>query len=95
MPRLWPSAHGRGSSERFYRLERSAKIHGTGLGPALVAAVVGLHEIQLSVDDSAPGLCIKMRFRSMTQSTRDLNVDRTTHRAIQNAWHYAGRVPLE
>jgi signal transduction histidine kinase len=81
--------------ERFYRLERSAKIHGTGLGLALVAAVVGLHEIQLSVEDSAPGLCIKMRFRSMTQSTRDLNVDRTTHRAIQNARHYAGRVPPE
>jgi signal transduction histidine kinase len=53
--------------QRFYRLESSAKIHGTGLGLALVAAVAGLHEIQLSVEDSAPGLCIKMRFRSIAQ----------------------------
>ena len=48
--------------QRFYRLKRSAKIEGTGLGLALVAAVAGLHGSELIVDDNAPGLRIAMRF---------------------------------
>ena len=48
--------------QRFYRLKRSAKIEGTGLGLALVAAVAGLHGSELIVDDNAPGLRITMRF---------------------------------
>jgi signal transduction histidine kinase len=60
--------------QRFYRLERSAKIHSTGLGLSLVAAVAGLHEIQLSVEDGAPGLRIKMRFNAAAQSFRKLKV---------------------
>jgi signal transduction histidine kinase len=56
--------------QRFYRLERSTKIQGTGLGLSLVAAVAGLHEIRLSVEDSAPGLRIKMRFNASGQSFR-------------------------
>lgn len=56
--------------QRFYRLERSTKIQGTGLGLSLVAAVAGLHEIRLSVEDSAPGLRIKMRFSAAGQSFR-------------------------
>ena len=35
--------------QRFYRLDRSAKVEGTGLGLALVAAVSGLHGWQLSI----------------------------------------------
>ena len=31
--------------QRLYRLKRSAKIEGTGLGLALVAAVAGLHRL--------------------------------------------------
>ena len=60
--------------QRFYRLERSAKIQGTGLGLSLVAAVAGLHGIHLSVEDSAPGLSIKMRFNSAGQSVRKSKV---------------------
>jgi signal transduction histidine kinase len=56
--------------ERFYRLERSAKIQGTGLGLSLVAAVAGLHGIRLSVEDRAPGLGIKMRFNATAQPFR-------------------------
>ena len=48
--------------QRFYRLDRSAKVEGTGLGLALVAAVSGLHGWQLSVADNAPGLRIEMSF---------------------------------
>ena len=42
--------------ERFYRLDRSRNTPGTGLGLALVAAVVKLHGAALSLDDAAPGL---------------------------------------
>jgi len=47
---------------RFYRLERSASIPGTGLGLALVAAVAELHGIELGAEDNAPGLRIQMIF---------------------------------
>ena len=47
---------------RFYRLERSASIPGTGLGLALVAAVAELHGIELGAEDNAPGLRIRMIF---------------------------------
>jgi signal transduction histidine kinase len=48
--------------ERFYRLKRSAKVEGTGLGLALVAAVATLHGLQLTVEDNAPGLRIRIGF---------------------------------
>ena len=48
--------------QRFYRLKRSAKIEGTGLGLALVAAVAALHGSQLTVEDNDPGLRILMNF---------------------------------
>jgi len=47
---------------RFYRLERSASIPGTGLGLALVAAVAELHGIELGAEDNAPGLRIRTIF---------------------------------
>jgi signal transduction histidine kinase len=53
--------------QRFYRLERSASISGTGLGLSLVAAVAKLHEILLTAENSAPGLRIKMRFKPPDQ----------------------------
>jgi len=49
---------------RFYRLERSIAQHGNGLGLSLVAAVADLHEIELRLEDNAPGLRIRMQFRS-------------------------------
>jgi signal transduction histidine kinase len=48
--------------ERFYRLDRSANIEGTGLGLAFVAAVAGLHGSKLSASDNSPGLRIELRF---------------------------------
>ena len=60
--------------QRFFRLERSAKIQGTGLGLSLVAAVAGLHRIQVSVEDRAPGLSIKMRFDAVIQPIRKLTL---------------------
>jgi signal transduction histidine kinase len=49
---------------RFYRLERSIAQPGNGLGLSLVAAVAELHEIDLSLEDNAPGLRIRMGLKT-------------------------------
>ena len=48
---------------RFYRLEPARSTPGSGLGLSLVAAVAQLHEAVLSLEDNAPGLVVRMRFR--------------------------------
>lgn len=50
---------------RLYRLERDIAQPGNGLGLALVAAVADLHEIELSLEDNAPGLRIRMAFEAI------------------------------
>ena len=47
---------------RFYRLERSMRTPGSGLGLSMVAAVADLHSVRLSVDDNRPGLRMTMSF---------------------------------
>ncbi len=56
--------------QRFYRLKRSAKIEGSGLGLALVAAVAALHGSQLTVEDNAPGLRVRLTFTAIRRSKR-------------------------
>jgi signal transduction histidine kinase len=48
--------------ERFYRLERSRKSPGNGLGLSLVSAVAKLHNAQIEMADNLPGLRIEVRF---------------------------------
>jgi signal transduction histidine kinase len=45
--------------ERFYRLERSRRSPGNGLGLSLVAAVARLHGARIELADHAPGLVIQ------------------------------------
>lgn len=47
---------------RFYRLEASRTTPGSGLGLALVAAVAGLHGIELELADNGPGLAVRLTF---------------------------------
>ena len=47
--------------DRFTRLEASRNAPGSGLGLALVAAVVRLHKGEIRVDDLAPGLMVSLR----------------------------------
>ncbi|GAA0584381.1 sensor histidine kinase [Rhizomicrobium electricum] len=47
---------------RFYRLEQSRTQPGSGLGLALVAAVVELHGAELELLDNNPGLRVVVRF---------------------------------
>jgi signal transduction histidine kinase len=48
--------------KRFYRLERSRRTAGNGLGLSLVAAVARLHGAQVEMEDNAPGLRVRIRF---------------------------------
>jgi signal transduction histidine kinase len=48
--------------ERFFRLDRSRTTPGNGLGLALVAAVAGIHDIRVSLDDNRPGLKVELAF---------------------------------
>jgi len=49
---------------RFYRLERSRRTPGNGLGLSLVAAVARLHGASIEMVDNAPGLKFRLRFPS-------------------------------
>ena len=48
--------------KRFFRLERSRKRPGNGLGLSLVAAVAHLHGIRIGLADNAPGLRAELCF---------------------------------
>jgi signal transduction histidine kinase len=48
--------------KRFYRLERSRRTAGNGLGLSLVAAVARLHGANIDMEDAAPGLKVRLRF---------------------------------
>jgi signal transduction histidine kinase len=48
--------------KRFYRLERSRRTPGNGLGLSLVAAVARLHGADIEMSDNTPGLKFRLRF---------------------------------
>lgn len=48
--------------KRFYRMDRSRSTSGSGLGLALVKAVVDLHGAALELSDAKPGLQVLVRF---------------------------------
>jgi signal transduction histidine kinase len=54
--------------KRFYRLERSRRMPGNGLGLSLVAAVARLHGARITLSDNAPGLRVILHF-ALTQPT--------------------------
>ena len=49
--------------ERFFRVDPSRTTPGSGLGLSLVAAVAGLHEAPLRLDDNHPGLKVTLSFK--------------------------------
>lgn len=54
--------------KRFYRLERSRRTPGNGLGLSLVAAVARLHGARIEMFDNIPGLKVQLWFPSPTRS---------------------------
>lgn len=47
-------------TKRFYRIDSSRTTPGSGLGLALVAAIVQLHDIKMTFEDNQPGLLVKL-----------------------------------
>jgi signal transduction histidine kinase len=63
-----PATERRHVFKRFYRLERSRRTPGNGLGLSLVAAVARLHGADIEMLDNAPGLRFRLRFPRPTMS---------------------------
>jgi len=49
--------------QRLYRLEQSRTTEGSGLGLAMVKAIVDLHHADLELGSNAPGLVVSVSFR--------------------------------
>jgi signal transduction histidine kinase len=57
-----PASESQQVFKRFYRLERSRRTPGNGLGLSLVAAVARLHDARIELIDNAPGLRFRLLF---------------------------------
>ena len=53
--------------QRFYRLDQSRTTPGSGLGLALVFAVLKLHQFELSFSDNNPGVCVRVSIDPIVQ----------------------------
>lgn len=66
--------------QRLYRLERSRTSEGSGLGLALVAAVVDLHDGRITLADNAPGLRVTVRLPNCASSRAGCSTLRAANR---------------
>ncbi|VUX45228.1 Signal transduction histidine kinase [Candidatus Defluviicoccus seviourii] len=57
-----PAEERRHVLERFYRLDRSLRSNGSGLGLSIVQAIAKLHGAQVILSDNRPGLHVEVRF---------------------------------
>lgn len=58
-----PEAYRDKVFEKFFRLEMSRNTKGNGLGLSLVAAIAGIHNADITLEDNAPGLKVRIMFR--------------------------------
>jgi signal transduction histidine kinase len=56
--------------QRFYRLERSRSMPGSGLGLSLVEAIAALHDVSVELADNEPGLRVTLLFTRLTNRLR-------------------------
>jgi len=66
-----PEAEYEKVTQRFYRLDQSRSTPGSGLGLALVYAVLKLHQLELSFSDNKPGLSVRVTIDQSSQKRRD------------------------
>jgi len=59
-----PEAEHEQVFQRFYRGEQSRTTPGSGLGLSLVQAVIKLHELNITLRDNNPGLCVQLSWGS-------------------------------
>ena len=62
-----PFEHRKAVLRPLVRLESSRKTAGSGLGLSVVAAVAARHDAELDLQDAAPGLAVRLRFRGLQQ----------------------------
>ena len=60
--------------ERFVRLDDSRSTPGSGLGLSQVAATARLHYADLSLEDNAPGLRVRLRFPAVEAARKTQNL---------------------
>lgn len=48
--------------EKFFRMEESRHTRGNGLGLSLVAAIARIHDAEITLEDNAPGLRVRLTF---------------------------------
>jgi signal transduction histidine kinase len=53
---------------RFYRIDKSRHVNGSGLGLSIVLAIVKLHDFDISVGDAQPGCCFELFCYATPQS---------------------------
>lgn len=56
-----PPSERQAVMRRFYRLDKSRHVQGSGLGLSLVGAIVRLHDFAIRIDDARPGCIIEVR----------------------------------
>ncbi|MEM7358916.1 MAG: HAMP domain-containing sensor histidine kinase [Pseudomonadota bacterium] len=66
-----PESEFENVTQRFYRLDQSRSTPGSGLGLALVFAVLKLHDLELSFADNSPGLSVRVTLDAPRQRRRD------------------------
>ena len=62
--------------QRFYRLDQSRTTPGSGLGLALVFAVLKVHQLDLSFADNNPGLKVRVTIERPQRRRREQRVER-------------------
>ena len=66
-----PASEREAVFQRFYRLDSSRSSTGSGLGLSLVAAVAGLHGIDVALEDNQPGLKAVLRWPAAVEENSD------------------------
>jgi signal transduction histidine kinase len=55
---------------RFYRLDKSRHVQGSGLGLSLVGAILRLHDFTIRIDDARPGCVFEVRCYAASRTAR-------------------------
>jgi signal transduction histidine kinase len=63
-----PAEHRKEIFQPFYRLERSRKTAGSGLGLSLVRSIASIHGINIALADNGPGLTVRLTFSKSIDS---------------------------
>jgi signal transduction histidine kinase len=72
---------------RFYRIDKSRHVHGSGLGLSIVLAIVKLHDFDIVVGDAEPGCCFELRCFSPPRPDAESARNQASRRLMPHAIH--------